>query len=234
MWLVLCHCSDLAAIWAYEGLKALGMGPLELVSAESLAFSLKWEHRIRTNSASFRITLADGREIASEKVFGALNRLQFVPLPHWHRASLQDQSYVGQEMMAFYTSWLFSMPGRVLNPATPAGLSGAMRRPLEWMRLASQAGLPTAGYQADHSPLSASATMKSVIVVGGITPADAPYPEACGKLAEISKTPLLGISFSMLSDGTLRFCEADTMPDLRLGGPCLLDSLKACLERGLQ
>jgi len=234
MWLVLCHCSDLAAIWAFEGLKALGMGPLELVSAESLAFSLKWEHRIRANSASFRIVLADGREIAGEKVLGAVNRLQFVPLPHWHSASPQDQSYVGQEMMAFYTSWLFSLPGQVLNPATPAGLSGALRRPLEWMRLASQAGLPTAGHQADRSSLPASPTKRSVIVVDGVTPPDTPYPEACAKLAEISKTPLLGITFTMVADGTWRFHEANTMPDLRLGGPSLLNAMKASLERGLQ
>jgi len=174
--------------------------------------------------------LADGREIASEKVFGALNRLQFVPLPHWHSASPQDQSYVDQEMMAFYTSWLFSLPGQVLNPATPAGLSGALRRPFEWIGLASQAGLPTTA----GSPLLASSRMKSVIVVGGVTPANAPYPEACSKLAEISKTPLLGITFSMVADDTWRFHEANTMPDLRLGGTRLLNSLKACLERGLQ
>ena len=156
MWLVLCHCSDLAAIWAYEGLKAMGLGPLELVSAESLTFSLRWEHRIRSSSTSFRIALADGREITSEKVSGALNRLQYVPMPHWQKASSQDQKYVAQEMTAFYASWLFSLPGPVLNPASPTGLSGTFRRPVEWTRLASLAGLPTPDYR---SRLSTSATL---------------------------------------------------------------------------
>jgi len=234
MWLVLCHCTDLAAIWAFEGLKALGMGPLELVSAESLAFSMKCEHRIRANSASFRIALADGREIASENVFGALNRLQFVPLPHWHRASRQDQNYVEQEMMAYFTSWLFSLPGQVLNPATPAGLSGPLRRPIEWMRLASQSGLPTAEQLIGRSSFPASSKTKSVLMVDGIAPAESPYPEACTKLAKISKTPLLEITFCMIANGKWLFYGANPMPDLRLGGIYLLNSLKASLERGRQ
>src|ERR1700732_3813330 len=98
MWLVLCHADDLPALWAYHNLKSLGLNPLELVSAESLVFSLRWEHRVDSAGASFQITLADGRQIASDKVLGALNRIQFVPLPHWQRSTAKEQEYVGQEM----------------------------------------------------------------------------------------------------------------------------------------
>jgi hypothetical protein len=73
-------------------------------------------------------------------LFGALNRIQFVPLPHWRRASVADQEYVQQEMAAFYTSRLFAWPGPVLSPAS-SSLSGAWRTPMEWMKLAAQAGL---------------------------------------------------------------------------------------------
>ena len=234
MWLVLCHCSDLAAIWAYEGLKAMGLGPLELVSAESLTFSLRWEHRIQSTSTSLRIALADGREISGEKVSGALNRLQYVPIPHWQKASPQDQKYVEQEMTAFYASWLFSLPGAVLNPASPTGLSGTFRRPVEWTRLASLAGLPTPDYWSDCPPPPPSSKMLSVILVDGIASSDTPYPAACKKLAQIARTPLLGITFRALDGGDYCFHEATPAPDLRNGGINLLAALKTRFERGEQ
>lgn len=234
MWLVLCHTNDLNALWAYQGLQARGLVPLELVSAESLSFSLQWEHRIDTESVSFRITLADGRQVSSERIFGALNRIQFVPLPHWRRASVPDQEYVQQEMAAFYTSWLFALPGPVLNPATSSSLSGAWRTPMEWMKLASQAGL---GVPVCHNGqvLAPGLTRReTVLVVHEQVIGDGiPVAHGCQRLAEISRTPLLGIDFEVTPDGSWYFAGASPTPDLTRGGAQFLDALKSCLEKGL-
>jgi hypothetical protein len=228
MWLVLCHADDLPALWAYQGLKARGLAPLELVSAESLAFSLRWEHRVTSEEVSFRITLADGRQLSSDGVFGALNRMQFVPLPHWRRAAPKDQEYVQQEITAFYTSWLYALPGPVLNPATPVGLSGAWRRPAEWVKLAAQAGLDTPDY-----PTVPPAICRTVLVVdGAVVPGGVPdaVAEGCHRLAALSRTPLLGVGFEVQPSGAWLFTAATTTPDLRLGGAEFLDALKSTLE----
>jgi hypothetical protein len=231
MWLVLCHADDLAALWAYQGLKARGLSPVELVSAESLAFSLRWEHWIDSEGASFRITLADGRQIASDCVFGALNRIQFAPLPHWRRAATKEQEYVQQEMTAFYTSWLSALPGPVLNPATPLGLSGAWRRPVQWMKLAEQAGLATPAYHSGRVlEQQTGARRATVILVNGGMAGEVPAAEGCRQLALLSRTPLLGIDFEVQHDGSWQFVGATGTPDLRLGGTTFLDSLKSCLE----
>jgi hypothetical protein len=44
MWLVLCSEQDVSALWTYQGLQARGLRPLELVPAEILPYSLKWDH----------------------------------------------------------------------------------------------------------------------------------------------------------------------------------------------
>jgi hypothetical protein len=66
MWLVLCSAQDVSALWAYQGLQARGLRPLELVTAEMLPYSLKWDHRLGAAGAGTSITLADGRVIKSD------------------------------------------------------------------------------------------------------------------------------------------------------------------------
>lgn len=233
MWLVLCHTDDLPALWVHEGLKTRGLEPLELVSAESLAFSLQWEHRIATEGASIRITLADGRQISSERIFGAINRIQFAPMPHWRWASAPDKDYVQQELAAFYTSWLAGLPGPVLNPATAVGLSGAWYRQAQWMKLAAQAGLDAPAYHSGAAPAPAGHNRRKVIVAGGtVTGTGVPdaVVEGSRRLACLSKTPLLGIDFETQPSGAWQFAGATNMPDLRPGGAAVVDSLKSALE----
>jgi hypothetical protein len=232
MWLVLCHATDAAAIWAYHGLMNRGLSPLELVSAETLAFSLHWEHRVNSDGASFRITMADGRQIVSEGISGAINRIEFAPVPHWNWASPGEQEYVQQEMTALYTSWLHALPGTVMNRATARGLSTSWRRPAEWNRLATEAGLSTSGYQSWVTAQPTSSNERLVFVVDGIVLPDNPVAEGCRRLACLSEIPLLGISFEVERDGTWRFTHATGAPDLRLGGTALLNVLKSRLEAG--
>jgi len=240
VWLVLCHSDDLAALWAYEGLKARGLAPLELVSAECLAFSLRLEHRVRSTETTFRITLAGGRQLRSDQVFGALNRLQAVPMPHWRWATPKDREYVQQEMAAFYLSWLYGLPGPVFNRATAQGLSGAWRGPAEWRKLAVRAGLDALDYssleysnKAEPRPWHA-ARQRLIAIEGVVSAREVPgeIAEGCGRLAELAQTPLLGLEFEVQADGTWRFAHADCTPDLREGGVRFLDSLKDCLQNG--
>jgi hypothetical protein len=233
MWLVLCHTNDASALWAFNGLKARGMRPIELVTAETLAFSLRWEHRIGANGTSIRIELPDGRVLDNERIHGVLNRIQFVPMSHWRWASDQERDYVQQETYAFYTSWLNAFSCPILNPATPLGLCGAWLSEARWLKLAAQVNLPVPAYTSDSARPICS-PQRTVLVAGtAVEPAGLPavVEEGCRKLACLSETPLLAIGFSLNPDGAWEFRGANPVPDLRAFGEKSLDCIQAGLEK---
>ena len=82
MWLMICSAQDESALWAYYGLRARGLNPLELVTAEMLTTSARWEHTVGVDGANFTVTLADGRVINNRRINGVVNRLTHVPLHH--------------------------------------------------------------------------------------------------------------------------------------------------------
>src|SRR5687767_915007 len=100
MWLLLCEHTDVHALWAARGLRARHVEPLEVVSSELLAYSLRWEHRLDRKGVHTEIALADGRTIRSSEVSGTINRVQRVPDGHFARASEADRLYAHQELMA--------------------------------------------------------------------------------------------------------------------------------------
>ncbi|MDX1251328.1 MAG: hypothetical protein IDH49_03580 [Gammaproteobacteria bacterium] len=246
MWLVLCPSNDEAALWAYEGLKARQIAPLELVSAEELACSLRWEHRVSADGASVAITLADRRTINSGAVRGIVNRLSYIPQEHLAMASPADREYAAQELMAFYMSWLYAMPQPVLNRPTAQGLSGAWRHISEWVWLAGKAGLPTLPYrqsgfdEIDEGHLrggfvSAETPVNTVIVIDGHVVGESPPPDiaaSCKRLAGLAGAGLLGIQLVAGPESSWTFAGATPLPDLRLGGEALLDVMAAALQGG--
>lgn len=237
MCIVLCASNDMPALWAYEGLKKMGVRSLELVTTETLAYSRHWEHRLGAEGLSVRIGLADGRWICSEAVRGVMNRLLSVPLELINMAVPADREYASQETMAFYMSWLHALPGPVLNRPTPQGFSGRWRHASEWSLLAAESGLPTRTYrQTGFDPLELGYTtlappsqpVKTVITLAGKT-FGAKAPEeisaGCLRLSEHCGTELLGIDFYNGTGPSWTFASATPMPDLRLGGGPLLETL---------
>jgi hypothetical protein len=241
MYLVMCSLSDVPALWAYRGLKNRLL-PIELVSSEMLACSLIWEHRIKTDDASIKITLANGSTINSDNVSGVLNRILSVPTDHLQMVNQTDRDYATQEMNAFFMSWLYALPKTVLNLPTPRGLSGQWRHISEWILLASKAGLPVADFtQTSHEEIigikkksCASCTpVKTVIIVDGHavgTPAPSHIIEGCRNLTELSGAQLLGIEFVIGEVDEWTFAGATPFPDLRLGGKEILDVLASVLQ----
>jgi hypothetical protein len=240
MRLVLCHSDDISALWAFRQLKAKGLEALELVSVESLACSLRWEHRIRRHGDSLDLRLPDKRRIIGDDVTGVLNRMHSVPLHLWRMASEKDRDYFHQEMLALHVSWLHSLGDRVLNPPSPDGLSGAWRCPAVWTQLAARAGLSVRRYSlGDESDClgCGAATypaITSVIVVGGVV-SNPDVPEsiatACVRLSKLAQTPLLGVELERDAvTHDWRFSNATPLPDLRVGGPKLIDALEGALR----
>ena len=146
MFLILCHTNDVSATWVYQQLVKRGFPSIHLLTAEALAYALRWEHRLEADNISVTIDLAQGLTIETSNVQGVLNRLCFVPTEHLATASPKDREYAAQELFSFFLSWLHSLPCPVLNEPTPHGLGGRERRLPEWLWLAAQAGLKTPRY----------------------------------------------------------------------------------------
>jgi hypothetical protein len=232
---VVCAANDLAALWAARGLAARGLQPLEVVTAEALAYNLRLAHSVTVKGrARTTFTLADGRIFDSTAIRGALNRLQTLPSEHLRGAGEIDRQYAEQELYALFLSWLHGLPGPVLNPPSPQGLSGAWRHQSEWLWRAAQAGLPTITYaQSERYAPSPSVAQRTLIVAGGVCCGARAAPEisaAAARLAQAAQTPLLGLDFHLDPAGRWLFANANPAPDLRLGGEPLLDALAAALQ----
>ena len=151
MYCVFCRANDLPALWAYRGLKQRGLAPLEIYTPEALVYNLRLEHRLQGGETITHIELADGRVLDGDRVRGVLNRLDTLPVEHFRLASPEDQAYAVMEQQAIYLSWLYSLPGVMINRPGPRGLCGETRSPAEWAWLATQAGLPVMPFHQDEN-----------------------------------------------------------------------------------
>jgi hypothetical protein len=223
MWLVLCSAQDVSGLWAFQGLQLCDLRPIELVTAEMLPYSLRWEHTLGASDPSISITLVDDRVIKNGAVRAVLNRLTHVHLQHL--AGAQDYDYVMQEYTAFFMTWLFALPQPVINRADAQGLCGAWRHISEWVWLAGRAGLPTTPYrQTSTDQIDEAVEMRRLHpvgtpTVGAIVVGDRVFGpsfppeirEACFRLTQLSKTALLGIEFTASASGSgWTFFRSDT------------------------
>ena len=244
MWLILCSSTDSPALWAYEGLQKLGLEPLELIFPEHLAFARLWEHRVGAGGVTVKIVLPDGRTICTSRVRGALNRLFAPPQDLIQIGAPSDREYATGEMMAFYLSWLYGLPGAVINRPAPQGLSGAWRHSSEWVWLAGLAGLSTPPYRQtgrdtiDHGyrslvPANEQVTKLVVLqnqVYGSALPHGVAF--ACQKLAKSAGTETLGIDVYRATDSQWIFAAATPLPDFTIGGTPLLEHMAQILLNG--
>lgn len=243
MYLVLCSTYDSSAHWAYQGLKDLGLEPLELITADHLAYAPFWEHRVGKDGAQVRIGLADGRTVSTPEIRGVVNRLLGAPPDLTRLAASTDREYADAELAALYTSWVHALPNSINRP-TPQGLCGSWRHTSEWVLLASQAGLatppyrqnakskPESGYASlapDGAPITRVIALRERLF-GAPTPAE--VAESCRRLRAAAQTELLGIEFFATPAGEWTFAFATPYPDLMLGGPPLLEALAEELKRG--
>ena len=138
-------------------------------------------------------------------------------------------------------SWLRAFPGPVLGRPTPQGLCGRWRPASEWAVLAAQAGLPTPrlvqgtahgewGEQDRRS--STPRPDRHGGGRGGRASARrtlAPLAGACATLARLAGADVLGVELARLRDG-VAFAGATPLPDLRAGGPGVLDAIASSLR----
>jgi hypothetical protein len=239
MWLVISNSGDSSALWAWAGLQKRGLTPIELITTESLMTSLRWVHCLGEEGVSTRFQLMDGRHFDADEVQGTLNRMLYVPVENLLLIQPADRPYVAQELTSLFLSWLYSMPGPMVNRPTPQGLCGHWRHISEWVCLAARAGLPTLSYRQSANDTNLglnsltslsppgwpiqSAILFNGSVFGAAFPLD--IQAGCLRLLQAAGTELLGIEFARMPSGKWVFTGANVYPDLRLGGEALLDVL---------
>ena len=231
--LCLCNSDDAAALWAWRELTRRGR-KIELITAEALAFALRWEHRLAFGGADTVIALGDGRTIHSAETGAVLNRLRALPFEH-QRADAGDREYAATEMHALFASWLAALSGPVLNQATPAGLCGSQwRSHAEWVALAARSGMDVEPYvesdvECGGHAAAVGAPAHSMIVIGDAVVGDATAATlaAAQRLARAAGLGIAGIAVDP-ERGTFR--AATPLPDLRLGGAAALDALEEALR----
>lgn len=236
MILVLCSETDVSAQWAAKALRRRGR-PLRMLTGFDLA-GASWNHRVTSAAVDCEIRFTDGDVLRISDTRGVLNRLSSLPATWAHLYGGPDRAYAMQELHAFYLSWLNALPGPVLNPPTPQGLSGNWRHPSAWAVLALQAGLPVHTYRqtSDDDPAMAWHARPShgrVYVIGdrvvGPDHLVALHQTACLRLSRSSGAPLLGIDFAPDPDGKWSMTAASVSPELIDGGEAAVDALEAAL-----
>lgn len=142
-----------------------------LLTPEGLSVS-GWSHYPGAPESS--TSALKGREVGERDITGVLSRMWGVSefdLPH---IVPEDRAYVGMEMTAFITSWLYGLPCPVLNRPTPTCPTGLNWREEEWAHRAARLGIPARtirrrlALDAEPEPPRVGADAATVVtVVGG-------------------------------------------------------------------
>jgi hypothetical protein len=141
--LVLAHAHDAGASAVATRLRTLvDPDSVVVVRPEALGLAM-WSHTISPcGDTRTWIQLPGGASISSESVDAVFNRLQYLPLPRFHKASPKDRDYADAELQALVASWLLSFGTRAINPVGPRGLSRGPVSQSGWLALAASIGLP--------------------------------------------------------------------------------------------
>lgn len=147
--LVLAHIGDdTAAEVALRLRRRVGPARVKIVTPEELVLAPSWAHTIDEAGARTRIRLANGEVIGDPRPMAVFNRLRFVTAVQFDVAATADREYATMELHALLLSWLASLRCPVVNRPSPRGLGGDDRTTLEWLRIASRAGLPVRAMRA--------------------------------------------------------------------------------------
>lgn len=205
-----------------------------LLTPEGLSAS-GWKHYPGAPESS--ASALGGREVAESDITGVLSRLWGVgefDLPH---IVPEDRAYVGMEMSAFITSWLYGLPCPVLNRPTRACPTGLNWREEEWTHRAARLGIPVRAVRkrlalgAGPEPPPDGETRTAVTVVGRrcLGPAHERLKAHALELAAATGTDLMDVYFDGDGEGA-RFLGVGLWPDVSV--PEVADAVLEHLKGG--
>lgn len=160
-----------------------------------------WSHYPGAPESS--VSALGGRAVREPDITGVLSRMWGVgesELPH---IVPEDRAYVGMEMSAFITSWLYGLPCPVLNRPTPTCLTGLNWREEEWTHKAARLGIPVRpvrrrlalGEEPEPPPDAGTSTVVTVVGRRCLGAADESVKAHARNLAAAAGTELLDVHF---------------------------------------
>jgi hypothetical protein len=220
--LVLAHAADSGAESVAALLRhALGSGRVRIVRPETLSLG-SWSHRVTASgAASTRITMPRGEVIEDQQVAAVFNRIRYLPVPRFQRASPKDRDYAGAEIQALVASWLAAFRDRVVHVVREHPWVTPMLPLQHWADAAARCGLPIgvrtigssaralrlrAGRPSDLARVGGSANdvVGSVLVAGHRAEGSlaATLGARCVDVARLLRFPLLEFRFMADRDGS--------------------------------
>jgi len=139
--IVLAHAHDAGAAAVAAALaRRAGRAIVDVVRPEALGVA-RWSHHVDPGGhVTTRLTLPRAAS-PIERVDCVLNRLQYLPTPRFHRASLKNRDFAAAELSALVMSWLGSLGRRVVNPVASHGMSATASWSRRWLPAAAACGL---------------------------------------------------------------------------------------------
>lgn len=222
--LILAHATD----WGAESVAAclahrLGAHAVRVVRPERLSLA-SWSHRVDARGrATTRITWPTLDPI-DDDVSAVLNRIRYLPVPRFHRASAKDRDYAGIELQSLVASWLAQLGSRVVHVVRQHAVVTPTLTLQQWATAAAACGLPVATRTFSTSPRaqrlrssshreSDDLTMRAhdgepastVVAVGDRTGGDlsATFGQRCARAARSLGLPLLEFRFATRAGGTM-------------------------------
>lgn len=182
--------------------------------------------RVLTSDLAGSRAVADGTVIPVSSITGVLVRLPAITESELPMIAAADRTYAAQEMTAFLTYWLSSLPCPVLNRPTASSLCGPNWRSERWVLTAARLGLPvsprkrrTPAFSGEPSPADLLSWPDdgrvAATVVGDrcVGTQDEVVAARARMLASAAGVDLLSAHFSGQGAGS-RFFEAHTWVNL--------------------
>jgi hypothetical protein len=223
---ILAHAGDagagLVAGWLA---RKFGSQAVRIVRPEMLSLA-QWSHRVDARGhATSRVAWPRAQPLEDSDVGAVLNRIQYLPMPRFHRASAKDRDYAAAELQAVVASWLAGLGDRVVHvvrrrpwvtPVIPlqhwASAAASCRLPVRDCAIASSARALRWRVCPDPSGHVAAGT---VLVAGRETGGllDRHYGPHCLAAARVLGFPLLEFQF-VTEDTRTVLSGVDPLPSL--------------------
>jgi hypothetical protein len=115
--LILAHATDLGARSVAARLSSgPDPPPVRTVRPDLLGLA-GWSHRVDPAGKAFtQVSLPRARPLLSSGTRAVLNRVRYLQVPRFRKASARDRDYAAAELHAVVASWLCGMGDQVVQP----------------------------------------------------------------------------------------------------------------------
>lgn len=214
----LCNPDDITARMFVAKLRRRHGVDAQIITPQELVYAPDMQHLLDGPEVYSAVTLKTHGMLDSASITGLVNRVDFLPDAHLVTVSPTDRTYMQQELLAIWSSWISALPCPVINRPTATSMVGPVYHPAIWHHYAAAVGLPVAQmtYNTDLPDPVTPVPLQSVIVCQGtcynaLLPTD--LFSACSELAAYVGLDMVELFFGSGTRGIV-FSYASPIPDL--------------------